>query len=135
MCMRLCVSGRVLAPRPSVCACTVALSLTQYVWTRLLAGQKPGYFRDEIRPKLKHTLRGTVAMANLGPDLNDSRFFITLADGLADLDGKHTVFGQVAEGLDVLDKISGAFCDDAGRPYKDIRCVPHIRTLFAYASV
>ena len=88
---------------------------------RLIANQKPGYFKDEIRPKLKFTRRGTVAMANLGPDLNDSRFFITLADGLHQLDGKHTIFGHVAEGLEVLDQINTAFCDDAGRPYKDIR--------------
>jgi len=60
-------------------------------------------------------------MANLGPDLNDSRFFITLADDLHQLDGKHTIFGQVAEGEDVLDKINAAFVDDDGRPYKDIR--------------
>ena len=87
----------------------------------ILAGQKPGYFRDEIRPKLKFNKKGTVAMANLGPDLNDSRFFITLADDLHQLDGKHTIFGQVAEGEEVLDKINSAFADDDGRPYKDIR--------------
>ena len=60
-------------------------------------------------------------MANLGPNLNDSRFFITLTDNAPELDGKHTIFGQVAEGLEILDQINAAFCDESGRPYKDIR--------------
>lgn len=54
---------------------------------------KPGnkFFRDEIRPDLKHIKIGTVSMANAGPDLNGSQFIITLAPNLASLDGKHTV--------------------------------------------
>jgi peptidyl-prolyl cis-trans isomerase-like 4 len=90
----------------------------------------PRYFPAEIHPKLKHTTRGTVSMAVAQVDDKDkskiqgvsgSQFFITLADGLDYLDGKYTVFGQVVEGLDVLDKINDAHCDDQFRPYRDIR--------------
>lgn len=48
-------------------------------------------------------------------------FFITLGEELDYLDGVHTVFGEVGEGLDVLDKINEAYCDEKHRPYKDIR--------------
>lgn len=51
------------------------------------------------------------------------QFFITLADNLDYLDGKHTVFGEVAEGMDVLMEINEAYCDEDNRPYKDIRWV------------
>ena len=71
---------------------------------RLIANQKPGYFKDEIRPKLKFTRRGTVAMANLGPDLNDSRFFITLADA-PHLDARYPYLDQVVEGMNIADRL------------------------------
>lgn len=50
-----------------------------------------------------------------------SQFFITLADNIEYLDGKHAVFGHVVEGLDTLDKINEVYIDQDGRPYKDIR--------------
>jgi len=66
----------------------------------------PGYkFRDELDKPGTYS-RGTVAMANAGPNTNGSQFFIThIATDW--LDGKHTVFGQVLEGQDVVDKIKG----------------------------
>lgn len=50
-----------------------------------------------------------------------SQFFITLADNIEYLDGKHAVFGHVVEGLDTLDKLNDTFTDQEGRPLKDIR--------------
>ena len=49
------------------------------------------------------------------------QFFLTLASQLDFLDGKHTIFGEVSEGFEVLDKINEAICDDNDRPYQDIR--------------
>lgn len=54
-----------------------------------------------------------------------SQFFITLADNIEYLDGKHAVFGRVVEGLDTLDKLNEVFTDQDGRPFKDVR-IRHI---------
>jgi len=65
----------------------------------------PGYkFADEISSKRKFTGAGILAMANAGPNTNGSQFFITLA-ATDWLNGKHTIFGEIVEGLDVIEKI------------------------------
>ena len=66
-------------------------------------GDQARYFDDEIQPNLKHNKFGLLATANAGPNLNDSNFFITLSsENLERLNGKHTIFGELAEGQDVL---------------------------------
>ena len=86
-----------------------------------LFGDQARFFEDEIRPGLKHKAKGTVSMASAGENLNASQFLITARDECDALDGKNTVFGHVSEGLDVLDAINEAYCDDAGRPWQNIR--------------
>ncbi|KAF9100974.1 Peptidyl-prolyl cis-trans isomerase-like 4 [Mortierella sp. GBA35] len=103
------------------------------------------YLPAEIHPKLKHREKGTVSMAIAGAstgsqqEVNNvlgskpgaqapgetgvigSQFFITMGDNLDYLDGKYTVFGKVAEGMDILEKINAAYTDSDFRPFKDIR--------------
>jgi peptidyl-prolyl cis-trans isomerase B (cyclophilin B) len=75
----------------------------------------PGYtFEDE--PNQHRVERGALAMANAGPNTNGSQFFIVTADSCPWLDGKHTVFGRVVEGMDVVDKISRVSKDARDRP-------------------
>jgi len=87
----------------------------------LLYGDQANYFKDEIVPSLRHKEIGVVSMANKGPNLNASQFFITTGPNLESLDGKHTIFGQVVEGLETLLKINNAFCDRDGKPLQVIR--------------
>ncbi|KAL7754065.1 cyclophilin peptidyl-prolyl cis-trans isomerase Cyp8 [Sorochytrium milnesiophthora] len=77
-------------------------------------------FEDEIRPNLSHSERGVLSMANRGPGTNSSQFFLTYAP-CKHLDGKHTVFGRVVGGLDVLDKMERTPTDEkTARPLRNI---------------
>jgi cyclophilin family peptidyl-prolyl cis-trans isomerase len=75
----------------------------------------PGYeFEDEFNDH--PVARGALAMANAGPNTNGSQFFIVTADACPWLDGKHTVFGQVVSGQDVVDRISLVERDGRDKP-------------------
>jgi cyclophilin family peptidyl-prolyl cis-trans isomerase len=79
----------------------------------------PGYqFDDEFNEH--RVVRGAVAMANAGPNTNGSQFFIVTAEATPWLDGKHTVFGRVTAGMDVVDRISDADRDANDRPREPI---------------
>jgi cyclophilin family peptidyl-prolyl cis-trans isomerase len=79
----------------------------------------PGYtFEDE--PNDHSVVRGSLAMANSGPNTNGSQFFIVTADACPWLDGKHTVFGRVTNGMDVVDVISQVETGTADRPREDV---------------
>jgi len=78
----------------------------------------PGYtFEDEFNDH--KIVRGALAMANAGPNTNGSQFFVVTAQAAPWLDGKHTVFGQVVDGMDVVDKIEASDTDAGDRPRED----------------
>ena len=80
----------------------------------------PGYqFEDEFNDNKVE--RGALAMANAGPNTNGSQFFIVTADACPWLDGKHTVFGKVTSGMDVVDAISNADTGPGDKPREEIR--------------
>lgn len=92
----------------------------QSIWGTL-KGDDYRHFEAETNPRLKHLKTGTLSMVNNGSGCHASQFFLTLSENLDHLDSTHTVFGEVAEGFDVLEKIGDAYCDKDGRPYQDIR--------------
>ena len=90
----------------------------------LLHGEQESCFADEIKKHRKMDKVGLVCMAHdiQKENANRSQFFITLrGEDLDNLEGKYTIFGEIAEGLDVLQKINELYCDGDGRPYQDVR--------------
>ncbi|WAQ85170.1 hypothetical protein PtA15_5A744 [Puccinia triticina] len=102
------------------------------IWARLppsgSAGDEHGrrHFKAELGAQkehhktLNHSRRGTLGMA-VSEGKSGSQFYLTLADGLSELDGKHVVFGRLVEGFEVLEQINEALVDEQGRPLREIR--------------
>ena len=79
----------------------------------------PGYkIKDEFAKGLSNT-RGTIAMANAGPNTGGSQFFINVVDNTF-LDGKHPVFGKVVEGMEIVDEITAVRTDSQDRPLQEV---------------
>jgi cyclophilin family peptidyl-prolyl cis-trans isomerase len=80
----------------------------------------PGYrFGDECHSELKHDEAGILSMANAGPGTNGSQFFVTLA-ATPHLNGRHTVFGKVTEGMDTIEKIAAVKVGPGDKPVQDV---------------
>jgi peptidyl-prolyl cis-trans isomerase-like 4 len=88
-----------------------------------IEGRPKSYIKSETSHRLRHDRVGLVSMASEGViDSHLSQFFITLrGEDMGHLNAQHTIFAEVAEGFDVLDKINSLYCDESGRPYQDLR--------------
>ncbi|CAD6190880.1 unnamed protein product [Caenorhabditis auriculariae] len=84
-------------------------------------GEQGKYIEPEDLPKMRHTRKGIVSFVNNGENMLGSQFFVTLGEELDYLDDKHTIFGQVTEGLDTLEKLNEQLTNSDHRPFKDIR--------------
>jgi peptidyl-prolyl cis-trans isomerase-like 4 len=90
----------------------------------IINGNSANNFADEIVKSRKVNKIGLVGMAHTAgkENSNRSQFFITLrGEDMEQFEGTHTFFGEVAEGMDVLEKINALYCDEEGRPYQDVR--------------
>uniref|UniRef100_A0A7S2UYX2 Peptidyl-prolyl cis-trans isomerase n=1 Tax=Fibrocapsa japonica TaxID=94617 RepID=A0A7S2UYX2_9STRA len=79
-----------------------------------------GKFEDELTRDLKHTGAGILSMANAGPNTNGSQFFMTLAP-TPWLDGKHTIFGRISSGMQVVQRMGNVQTDGNDRPLVDVK--------------
>jgi cyclophilin family peptidyl-prolyl cis-trans isomerase len=82
-------------------------------------------FADEVSPEVQFDRAGYIAMANSGPDSNTSQFFVTVVP-TPHLNGKHTIFGEVIDGMDVVVSISQVQTDPSGRPANAVT-IEHVR--------
>mmetsp|Transcript_24911 Transcript_24911/g.36736 ORF Transcript_24911/g.36736 Transcript_24911/m.36736 type:complete len:455 (-) Transcript_24911:150-1514(-) len=89
----------------------------------MMYGSQATGFEDEIHKHRRHNKAGIVSMAGGGSEVgNRSQFFITFrGEDMEHLDDKHTVFGEIAEGFDTLEKLNNLYTDEDGRPFQDVR--------------